>query len=197
MISNDFDKLVNSFTKLPTVGMRSAERFAYSIINMNKEDVENLAKNILQVKNNIKICKICGNFTTNEICDICETRKSDIICVVKEAKDILNFEKIKNFNCLYHVLGGTLSPMKNISPNDLNITTLLNRINEGNVSEIILALNADVEGEATSMYLTKLLAPFDIKVSRLAQGISLGTELEYVDQATLLKAVQDRKIVNK
>lgn len=197
MISNDFDKLVNSFTKLPTVGMRSAERFAYSIINMNKEDVENLAKNILQVKNNIKICKICGNFTTNEICDICETRKSDIICVVKEAKDILNFEKIKNFNCLYHVLGGTLSPMKNISPNDLNITTLLNRINEGNVSEIILALNADVEGEATSMYLTKLLAPFDIMVSRLAQGISLGTELEYVDQATLLKAVQDRKIVNK
>ena len=197
MISNDFDKLVNSFTKLPTVGMRSAERFAYSIINMNKEDVENLAKNILQVKNNIKICKICGNFTTNEICDICETRKSDIICVVKEAKDILNFEKIKNFNCLYHVLGGTLSPMKNISPNDLNITTLLNRINKGNVSEIILALNADVEGEATSMYLTKLLAPFDIKVSRLAQGISLGTELEYVDQATLLKAVQDRKIVNK
>lgn len=197
MISNDFDKLVNSFTKLPTVGMRSAERFAYSIINMNKEDVENLAKNILQVKNNIKICKICGNFTTNEICDICETRKSDIICVVKEAKDILNFEKIKNFNCLYHVLGGTLSPMKNISPNDLNITTLLNRINEGNVSEIILALNADVEGEATSMYLTKLLAQFDIKVSRLAQGISLGTELEYVDQATLLKAVQDRKIVNK
>ncbi|MGN1222770.1 MAG: recombination mediator RecR [Christensenellales bacterium] len=197
MISNDFDKLVNSFTKLPTVGMRSAERFAYSIINMNKEDVGNLVKNILQVKNNIKICKICGNFTTNEICDICETRKSDIICVVKEAKDILNFEKIKNFNCLYHVLGGTLSPMKNISPNDLNITTLLNRINEGNVSEIILALNADVEGEATSMYLTKLLAPFDIKVSRLAQGISLGTELEYVDQATLLKAVQDRKIVNK
>ena len=197
MISNDFDKLVNSFTKLPTVGMRSAERFAYSIINMNKEDAENLAKNILQVKNNIKICKICGNFTTNEICDICETRKSDIICVVKEAKDILNFEKIKNFNCLYHVLGGTLSPMKNISPNDLNITTLLNRINEGNVSEIILALNADVEGEATSMYLTKLLAPFDIMVSRLAQGISLGTELEYVDQATLLKAVQDRKIVNK
>ena len=197
MISNDFDKLVNSFTKLPTVGMRSAERFAYSIINMNKEDVENLAKNILQVKNNIKICKICGNFTTNEICDICETRKSDIICVVKEAKDILNFEKIKNFNCLYHVLGGTLSPMKNISPNDLNITTLLNRINKGNVSEIILALNADVEGEATSMYLTKLLAPFDIMVSRLAQGISLGTELEYVDQATLLKAVQDRKIVNK
>ena len=197
MISNDFDKLVNSFTKLPTVGMRSAERFAYSIINMNKEDVENLAKNILQVKNNIKICKICGNFTTNEICDICETRKSDIICVVKEAKDILNFEKIKNFNCLYHVLGGTLSPMKNISPNDLNITTLLNRINEGNVSEIILALNADVEGEATSMYLTKLLAPFDIMASRLAQGISLGTELEYVDQATLLKAVQDRKIVNK
>lgn len=197
MISNDFDKLVNSFTKLPTVGMRSAERFAYSIINMNKEDVENLAKNILQVKNNIKICKICGNFTTNEICDICETRKSDIICVVKEAKDILNFEKIKNFNCLYHVLGGTLSPMKNISPNDLNITTLLNRINKGNVSEIILALNADVEGEATSMYLTKLLAQFDIKVSRLAQGISLGTELEYVDQATLLKAVQDRKIVNK
>ena len=114
MISNDFDKLINSFTKIPTVGLRTAQRYAYSIINMNKEDAENLATNILKVKNNIKFCKICGNFTTNEICEICETRKSDVICVVKEPKDIINFEKIKNFNAVFHVLNGTLSPIKNI-----------------------------------------------------------------------------------
>ena len=196
MISNDFDKLINSFTKLPTVGMRSAERFAYSIINMSKEDAENLAKNILNVKNNIKLCKICGNFTTTEICDICNTRSSEIVCVVKEPKDIVNFEKIKNFNCLYHILNGTLSPMKNITPNDLNITSLLARLQEGTIKEVILALGTDVEGEATSMYLAKLLAPLNVKVTRLAQGISIGSELEYVDSATLQRAFQDRKQLN-
>lgn len=193
MISRDFEKLVNSFTKLPTVGMKTAERFAYSIINMNREDAENLAKNIIEVKNNIRQCEICGNFSTKSTCEICETRQSDIICVVKEAKDVTNFEKIKNFNCLYHILNGTLSPMKNITPDDLNIKNLLKRINEGGVSEIILALGTDVEGEATSMYLTSLLKPLGVKVSRLAQGISLGAELEYVDSATLQKAFIDRK----
>jgi len=195
MISSDFEKLINSFTKLPTVGMKTAERFAYSIINMNREDAENLAKNIIDVKNNVKQCEICGNFSTNNICEICETRKSDIICVVKEPKDVINFEKIKNFNCLYHILNGTLSPMKNITPDDLNITSLLKRISSGGVGEIILALGTDVEGEATSMYLTSLLKPLGVKISRLAQGISLGAELEYVDSATLQKAFIDRKII--
>lgn len=196
MISRDFDKLINSFTKLPTVGMRSAERFAYAIINMSKEDAENLAQNILDVKRKIKLCSVCGNFTTEDICDICATRKSDIICVLKESKDITNFEKIKGFNCVYHILNGTLSPIKNITPDKLNINSLLKRINEGNVKEIILALGTDVESEATSMYLTKLLKPFDIKITRLAQGISLGSELEYVNTATLQKAFTDRKEVS-
>ena len=195
MISRDFEKLINSFTKLPTVGMKTAERFAYSIINMNREDAENLAKNIMDVKNNVKQCNICGNFSTNNICEICETRNSDIICEVKERKDVVNFEKIKNFNCLYHILNGTLSPMKNITPDDLNITSLLKRISNGEVSEIILALGTDVEGEATSMYLTGLLKSLGVKISRLAQGISLGAELEYVDSATLQKAFIDRKEV--
>lgn len=195
MISRDFEKLINSFTKLPTVGMKTAERFAYSIINMNREDAESLAKNIMEVKNNVKQCKVCGNFSISEICEICETRNSDIICVVKEAKDVVNFEKIKNFNCLYHILNGTLSPMKNITPDDLNIKSLLNRISQDGVKEIILALGTDVEGEATSMYLTGLLKPLGIKISRLAQGISLGAELEYVDSATLQKAFIDRKEV--
>ncbi len=193
MISNDFEKLINSFTKLPSVGMRSAERYAYSIINMKTEDAENLAKNIMAVKNNIKLCKICGNFTTEDVCDICKNRKSDIICVVKEPKDIINFEKIKNFNAKFHVLHGTLSPMKNITPNDLNINSLLKRISEDNIKEVIISLSSDVEGEATSMYLAKLLKPLDIKVTRLAQGISLGTEIEYVDSATLQRAFLDRK----
>ncbi|MGN1208605.1 MAG: recombination mediator RecR [Christensenellales bacterium] len=195
MISKDFDKLINSFTKLPTVGLKTAERYAYSIISMEKEDVENLAKNILNVKNNIKLCKICGNFTTEDVCEICSTRNSDIICVVKESKDIKNFEKIKNFNALFHVLNGTLSPMKNITPDDLNIASLLKRISEGGVNEVVLALGADVEGEATSMYLARLLKPLNIKVSRLAQGISLGAEIEYVDPATLQRSFFDRKEV--
>ena len=193
MISNDFEKLINSFTKLPSVGMRSAERYAYSIINMKTEDAENLAKNIMAVKNNIKLCKICGNFTTEDVCDICKNRKSDINCVAKEPKDIINFEKIKNFNAKFHVLHGTLSPMKNITPNDLNINSLLKRISEDNIKEVIISLSSDVEGEATSMYLAKLLKPLDIKVTRLAQGISLGTEIEYVDSATLQRAFLDRK----
>ena len=193
MISQDFNKLINSFTKLPTVGLKTAERYAYSIINMTNEDAENLAKNILNVKNKIKFCKICGNFTTEDICEICSSRKSDIICVVKESKDIKNFEKIKNFNALFHVLNGTLSPIKNISPDDLNISSLLKRINEGNIKEIVLALGTDVEGEATSMYLAKLLKPLDVKVTRLAQGISLGAEIEYVDSATLQRSFFDRK----
>ena len=193
MISADFEKLINSFTKLPSVGMRSAERYAYSIINMKTEDAENLAHNILAVKHNIKLCSVCGNFTTEDVCDICKNRKSDVICVVKEPKDIINFEKIKNFNALFHVLHGTLSPMKNITPNDLNINSLLTRISNGNIKEVIIALSSDVEGEATSMYLAKLLKPLDIKVTRLAQGISLGTEIEYVDSATLERAYSDRK----
>lgn len=193
MISKEFDKLVNSFTKLPTVGMKSAERFAYAIINMNIEDCENLAKNIMEVKNNIKKCEICGNFSTDNICEICQTRNSDTICVVKEPKDVLNFEKIKGVNCLFHILNGTLSPLKNINVDDLNINSLLKRIEKGNVREIILALGTDVEGEATSMYLTRLLKPLDVKITKLAQGISLGAELEYVDSATLSKAFIDRK----
>lgn len=195
MISQDFDKLINSFTKLPTVGLKTAERYAYSIINMSKEDAESLARNILNVKDKIKLCKICGNFTTNEICEICENRKSDIICVVKESKDIKNFENIKNFNALFHVLNGTLSPIKNISPDDLNINSLLKRVSGGDVNEVVLALGTDVEGEATSLYLAKLLKPLGIKVSRLAQGISLGAEIEYVDSATLQRSFFDRKEV--
>ncbi len=193
MISKDFEKLINSFTKLPSVGLKTAERYAYSVINMSVEDAENLAKNIINVKKNIKLCKICGNFTTDEICEICANRKSDIICVVKESKDIKNFEKIKNFNALFHVLNGTLSPMKNISPDDLNIASLLKRLNGGEIKEVVLALGTDVEGEATSMYLAKLLKPFSVKVSRLAQGISLGAEIEYVDAATLQRSFFDRK----
>lgn len=196
MISRDFEKLINSFTKIPTVGLKTAERYAYSIINMSKEDAEMLAKNIVDVKSKVHLCKVCGNFTTEEVCDICSSRSSETICVLKESKDIANFEKIKGFNCVYHILNGTLSPIKNITPDKLNINSLLKRINDGGVKEIILALGTDVESEATCMYLTKLLKPLDIKITRLAQGISLGAELEYVNTATLQKAFADRKEVS-
>lgn len=190
---NSFDKLINSFTKIPTVGMKTAQRYAYSIINLNDEDVENFAKNLLDVKKNIHYCKICGNWTTSEICDICESRTSNIICVVKEPKDIVNFEKVRDFKPLYHVLHGTISPLKAVGPDDINIKSLLTRLSEGKFDEVIIALNTDVESEATSIYLTNLLKTLNIKVSRLAQGISMGSELEYVDSATLSRAVIDRK----
>lgn len=190
---NSFDKLINSFTKIPTVGIKTAQRYAYSIINMSTEDVENFAKNLLDVKRNVHYCKICGNWTTGEICDICENRSSNIICVVKEPKDIVNFEKVRDFKPLYHVLHGTISPLKAVGPDDINIKSLLSRLSSNKFEEVIIALNTDVESEATSIYLTNLLKALNVKVSRLAQGISMGSELEYVDSATLSRAVIDRK----
>lgn len=186
-------KLINEFSKLPGVGAKTAQRYAYKVINMSKAEAEEFAKSIIDAKNKVKYCKICGNFTDGEICDICKNRSAEIICVVKEPKDCIAIEKLSEFNGVYHVLHGTISPMDGIGPNDIRIKELLERIQNGNVKEIIMATNPDVEGEATAMYISRLIKPLGIKVTRLASGISIGTDLEYADEVTLSRAFVDRK----
>ena len=190
---DSMERLIYSFSKLPGVGRKTAERYAYRILELNTEDVELFSKSLLEAKNNIKICSVCGNFTENDICNICKSRKSDVICVVKEPKDIVAIEKARNVNYLYHVLHGTLNPMENKGPNDIRIKELLDRISKGGVSEVIMATNPDVEGEATAMYIATLLKPLGVKVTRLAHGIAVGQELEYADVSSLSRAILDRR----
>ena len=187
------DRLINSFTKLPTVGQKTAERYAYAVISMDEEAVKEFADNLILAKKNIKFCSVCGNWSEEEICPICKTRSSEIICVVKEPKDVVAMEKVRDFNGTYHVLHGAISPLRGKGPDDIRIKELLQRINSGTVKEVIMATNSDVEGEATSMYIARLLKPLGIKVTRLAQGISMGSDIEYADEVTLTKALQDRR----
>ncbi len=186
-------RLINRLTKLPGVGAKTAQRYAYKIIDMSDAEAEELAEAILRVKKEVKYCKICGNFCEDEICDVCKNRKSDIICVVKEPKDVVAIEKSDKFNGRYHVLHGTINPMEGIGPNDIRIKELLERLSKESVSEVILATNPDVEGEATAMYIAKLIKPLGIKVTRLAHGIAVGTDLEYADLGSLSRAIIDRR----
>lgn len=187
-------KLINAFTMLPGVGQKTAERYAYSVINLSQDEVDFMANSLKDVKANVHYCKVCGNFTDMEVCDICSTRHSDIVCVVKDPKDVIALEKARNFKCLYHVLHGTISPLDNRGPNDIRIKELLDRINAGGISEVILATNPDVEGEVTANYIAKILKTLGVKVSRLAQGIQMGSDLQYADEVTLTKALEDRKV---
>lgn len=189
------DRLTNSFTKLPAVGKKTAERYSYAVLNMPLKDVEEFAQNLILAKQMVKFCSVCGNFSETEICPICAKHSHATICVVKEPKDILSMEKIKNYDGTYHVLHGTLSPLSAKGPDDINIKSLLERVQKGGVNEIIMALNSDVEGEATSMYISRLLTPLGVKVTKLAQGISMGSDIEYQDEVTLTKAMEDRKVI--
>lgn len=186
-------RLINQFTKLPGVGSKTAQRYAYKIINMTEEEAAEFAESILRAKREVRYCSVCGNYTDKEICGICSTRDGSVICVVKEPKDVLAMEKSHEFKGVYHVLHGALSPMEGITPNDIRIKELLARIAKGGVKEVIMATNPDVEGEATAMYISGLLKPLGIKVTRLAHGIPVGSELEYADEITLSRALLDRK----
>lgn len=186
-------KLINEFSKLPGVGAKTAQRYAYKIINMPENEAKEFAEAILNAKRNVKYCKICGNFSEEDICDVCKNRSSETICVVKEPKDVIAIEKLNEYNGVYHVLHGTISPLDGIGPNDIDIKGLLSRISSGDVKEVIMATNPDVEGEATAMYITKLLKPLGILVTRLAHGIPIGTDLEYADEVSLARAFVDRK----
>lgn len=191
---NSINKLANQFSKLPGVGFKSAQRFAYKIVDMPKSQTEELINSILEVKNNVKYCEVCGNFTCLSPCETCKN-VTDLktICVVTQPKDVFTIEKIKDFKGGYHVLHGTISPLENRGPDDIRIKELLSRISENNVEEVVLALNPDVEGEATAMYISKLLKPLNIKVSKLAKGLSMGTDLDYADELTLSEAFNNRK----
>ena len=188
---DSMERLIYAFSKLPGVGRKTAERYAYKVLELSQEDVELFSRSLLDAKNNIKFCEVCGNFTEENVCSICKTRKSDIICVVKETKDIIAIEKAKNTNYLYHVLHGTISPMENRGPNDIRIKELLTRLD--GVKEVIIATNPDIEGEVTANYIAKILKTLGVKTTRLATGIQMGSDLQYADEVTLTKALEDRK----
>ncbi len=185
-------RLINEFSKLPGVGKKTAQRYAYKIINMSEREARDFADAIVAAKQKVHFCKICGNFTEGEICDICRQRDPSVICVVKEPKDVVSLEKLHEFKGVYHVLHGVIDPMNGVSPNDIRIRELLDRVGEG-VTEVIMATNPDVEGEATAMYIAKLLKPLGVTVTRLSRGIPIGSELEYTDDATLARALIERK----
>ena len=185
-------KLVNEFSKLPGVGKKTAQRYAYKIIDMPESEARAFADAILGVKRKVRYCKICGNFTEDEECGICRTRDKTVICVVKEPKDVAAIEKLREFKGVYHVLHGVIDPLSGIGPNDIRLRELLSRIQEGNVKEVIIATNPDVSGDATAMYIAKLIKPLDVTVTRLAHGIPVGSEIEYTDDVTLARAFIER-----
>lgn len=186
-------RLINEFSKLPSVGRKTAERYAYYIIRSSDENVKSLVDSLLNIKAKIKFCDECGNYTEQSPCHVCKNRTKKVICVVKEPKDAMAIEKTGSFNGQYHILHGTINPIAGIGPNDIRIKELLTRLSDGETEEVIIATNPDVEGEATALYISKLLKSLNIKVSRIAQGISMGSELEYADEVTLSKALSDRK----
>ncbi|MCL2539907.1 MAG: recombination mediator RecR [Firmicutes bacterium] len=187
------ERLINEFSKLPGVGTKTAGRFAYSIINRTDTEVREFAKALTDAKTKVRYCNICGNFTDKETCSVCVARDHSIICVVAEPKDVLALEKVRSYNGSYHVLHGVLSPLDGKGADDIRLKELLARLNGGKTQEIVLATPTNVEGEATAMYIAKLIKPLGIKVTRIAQGISLGTELEYADEVTLTRALSDRR----
>lgn len=184
-------RLVAQFSKLPGVGAKTAQRYAYKVINMSEEEVEDFAKALVETKKSIRYCSVCGNYTDGDVCDICATRDKSIICVVKEPKDVIAFEKIKDYGGVYHVLQGTLNPMQGIGVDDIRIKELMGRL--VGVKEVIMATNPDIEGEATATYIARLIKPMGIKVTRLASGISMGSDIEYADEVSLSRALADRK----
>lgn len=193
-----FQNLIDSFKKLPGVGSKTAERMAYDVLNMSKENIENFASSILAI-NNISRCPICGNLSENDnLCEICaaEERDQNTICVVHGPKDVFAFEKMKEYHGVYHVLNGYISPSKGKGYDDINLSSLIKRIEDGNVIEVILATDLTMEGEITSMYISKLLSKYDdLKITRLAHGLPMGAQLDYADEMTLFRAFSNRKQV--
>ena len=190
------EKLVSAFRSLPGVGYKTAQRYAYGILNMKKEDVESFASNMLNAKEKIKFCEECGNFSEQTICENCLKSSADIICVVAEPKDAVVMEKLKNFNGAFHVLHGCINPLEHKSPNDIRIKELIARVQKHHTKEVIMATNPDVPGDTTAYYIAELLKPFGVKVTRIAQGVSMGTDLEYADEVTLNRAIELRNQLN-
>ena len=192
--SNSIEKLIEEFEKLPSIGHKTAVRLAFHVLNSSLENAEEFANAIVDARKNLKYCSICNNITDVDPCPICANAKRDkeTICVVEDVRDIASIERTHEYNGVYHVLHGTISPMNGIGPNDIKIKELMTRIGTGDIKELILATNPNVEGEATAMYISKLAKPFNIKTSRIAHGIPIGGDLEYTDEVTLAKALENR-----
>ncbi len=192
------EDLIESFKKLPTIGEKSAERLALATLEMSTEDVDNFSNSLIKAKELVK-CKICGNLSDNDICSICsdENRDKNIICVIEDPKSVFTFEKVGNFKGTYHVLNGLISPKDDIGVDDINLASLLSRIENLDNPELILALKSSMEGETTILYIKKILSNKNVKISRLSYGIPMGAELDYLDVITLDKALEDRKIISE
>jgi recombination protein RecR len=188
-------KLIESFQKLPQIGQKTATRLAFHVIGMQDQDVNDFAANLLAAKRELQYCKICGNLASGEICEICadSTRDKTKILVVEEIRDVTVFERVGEYNGLYHVLHGTISVFDNVTPDDINIKSLITRLMDQTVTEVILATNATSEGETTAMYLSRLIKPAGIKVTRLASGLAVGSDIEYANEVTLIKAIENRQ----
>ena len=195
MYPSSIKKLIDVFKYLPGVGEKTSERMAFSVVNFDKERLQEFADSVLEIKNNIKYCKKCNNLSESDLCDICssDNRNHKIIVVVEKAKDVFLFEKLGIFDGSYHVLNGLISPIDGINPEDINITSLINRVEEDNVKEIILALKPSVEGETTMQYINKILENKNVKITKMATGIPLGADMEYIDSLTLEMALEGRK----
>jgi recombination protein RecR len=187
-------KAIEELSKLPSIGKKSAQRLALHLLKSDEEKVKNLVNSILELKSKIQFCKECYNISVDEVCEICSSQKRDksVICVVEEASDIIAIERTNEYNGIYHVLGGVLSPLKGVGADDLKLKELIEKAKSGNIKEFILALNPDTEGDTTSLFLAKLLKPMSVKVTRIARGLPIGGDLEFADEATIGRAVMGR-----
>lgn len=188
-------KLIEAFMRLPGIGPKTAQRLAFFILGMDEEDVMDLAKALVRAKRDLHTCAVCSNITDLETCSICSDKNRDrsVICVVQDPRDVIAMERTREYNGLYHVLHGAISPMEGIGPEDLRTPELLKRLEKDEVQELILATNPNIEGEATAMYLSKLVKPFGLRVTRIAHGLPVGGDLEYADEVTLTKALEGRR----
>jgi len=189
------ERLTDCFARLPGIGRKSAQRLAFHVLRQPKEEAEAFANAIIEAKNSIRYCNICQNLTDGEVCSVCLSPKRDssTVCVVADPKDVMAIERAREYNGHYHVLHGVISPMNRVGPDDLRIRELIGRVGAGGITEVIMATNPDTEGEATAMYVSRLLKPMGVKVTRLAYGIPVGSNLEYADDATLFRALEGRR----
>lgn len=190
-------RLAAQFAKLPGIGAKTAQRLAYFVITMPQDEVKQFAQEMYAARQKVRYCEACGNLSENELCEVCADpcRDAGVICVVKDARDVFAIEKTHEYKGLYHVLGGTISPLEGIGPDDIAIKPLIGRITP-EVREVILATNPDVQGEATAAYISRLIAPLGVEISRIAHGVPIGSELEYADEITLAKAMEGRRRVD-
>lgn len=189
------ENLIDGFASLPGIGRKSAQRLAFHILSLPEGEAEQFAETVLEARRRVHTCPVCQNLTEDELCPICssESRERSVVCVVSEPRDVLSIERSREYRGLYHVLHGAISPMNRVGPDDLRIRELLQRVAEGEIREVIMATNPDTEGDATAMYISRLLKPLEVKVTRLGFGVPVGSNLEYADDATLLRALEGRR----